>query len=351
MRFRRIVALSIGLAALLSIACLGRGAPEAGPTATASATPSAVNPASNATVPPTAGAEDEAEERRAAGVAASSRGEWLVAIDAYTRAIELSPTFDDYYARATAYGRVGAPDRAIVDLTEAIVLDAQVAAAYNQRAFYFNELGLWTEAVTDLDRAIELRPDRADQYNGRAFANLNLGNWAQVVSDMDTALELSAADDPLLPIYLSNRASANAELGEYALALADLDRSIELDPENFTSHQNGIGLLIEADRQDEARSSAAAMAERLGLLPSAAHLLLSDLFREAGLLTEAIAELDVAIELDPTSPVLHMARAFTYAELGETELARDDYEAARELTSDRQLLAQIDSALAALGGR
>ena len=318
MRRRRIAVLFLGLVGAVSVACLGGDGSEDGeatvtptPAPTEAASPTATaSPTSTPrpTASPTAPAGDP-DEHSAAGSAATSRGDWQGAIDAYTLAIELRPSFEDYSGRANAYGRLGASERAIADWTEAIALDGEIAAAYNQRAFHYNELGQWAAAVVDLDRAIELRPDRADQYNGRAFAHLNLGNWAEVVADMDAALELAESDDPLIPIYLSNRASAYEELGEFELALADFTRSLELDPTNLTSHQNLIGLFISMERLEDARAAATSFAELLGV-PGAAHLLLSDLLRQAGRPEEAIAELGLAIELDPESAILHMARAF-----------------------------------------
>ena len=247
----------------------------------------------------TVAAEPEAEAHRLRGYEAIERGEWSVAIAEYTRAIELDPTARDYEERAYAHGWSDDPLAAIADYTRAIELDPQSARAFNQRALEYNNLGRWTEAIDDLDRAIELRPDRADQYNGRAFAHINLGNWDQAVADTTRALELADADDPIIPIYLSNRASAYWELGELALALADLDRSIALDPGNLTSHFDRIGLLIELDRAGEARAAASELVADQGWPPVAAHVLLADAFAALERFEDAVRELDVALELDP----------------------------------------------------
>ena len=292
--------------------------------------------------------EFEAREHRVVGNEANTQGDRDLAISEYTRALELDPTAHDYSERAYAHAGLGNVEAAITDYTDAIALDDQSGLAYSQRALLYNELGRWEEAVADLDRAIELRPERADQYNGRGFANLNLGNWQQVVEDMDAALELAPSDDPLVPIYLGNRSSAYAELGELALALVDLDRSLALDPNNVTSQQNRLVLLVKIGQVDRARADAEVFLGDPGA--AAVHLFMSDLFRSAGLLEEAVLEIELAIELDPESPVLHIALGFTHAQRGDLEQATAAYEAARDLTSDPELLAEIESALDELDG-
>ena len=84
----------------------------------------------------------EAREQRAAGNAANERGDWKLAIDAYSRAIDLDPgSASDHTERAYAYGNLGDPDAAIEDLTEAIRLEPDSPVGFNQRALYYNEQG------------------------------------------------------------------------------------------------------------------------------------------------------------------------------------------------------------------
>lgn len=289
--------------------------------------------------------ELQANAHRARGYEANERGDWSVAVTEYAQAIELDATADDYAERAYAYAGLGDTRAAISDFTASIELDPQSAAAYSQRALLYNELGRWTEAVEDLDRAIELRPDRADQYNGRAFAHMNLGNWDKVVSDASRVLEVAEGDDPIIPIYLSNRSSAYAELGDYELALADIERAIEFDPDNFTSQQNRLVLLVEAGRVDDARAAAAALAPGWGLPPAAVNLLMADVLRAAGRMEEALGELDEAIELDPGSAILLIARATTYEDLGDLVAACSDFRSARDLAPDDAFRGEVAAAL------
>jgi tetratricopeptide (TPR) repeat protein len=61
----------------------------------------------------------------------------------------------------------GACNEAIADYTRAIDLDAQFAAAYNNRAYTNMRQQNYAAALPDLDRAIELRPDYANALMNR----------------------------------------------------------------------------------------------------------------------------------------------------------------------------------------
>lgn len=204
--------------------------------------------------------EVEAEEHRAAGYEANSRAAWRSAVDEFTQAIELDPMPEDYIERAYAHGNRGDSDLAIADLTEAIALDGESAAAYSQRALNYNDQGLWEEAIADLDRAIELRPDRVDQYNGRAFAYINLGETEAAIADWGTAIALDP-DGPLAWLVHSNRARALLDLGDFEAALQDAERSRELNPDNGTTYLLQAAALSALDQPDEARATLEAASE------------------------------------------------------------------------------------------
>lgn len=74
---------------------------------------------------------------------------------------------------------------------------------------------------------------------------------------------------------------------------------------------------------------------------AARHAMRAEVLKRAGRFAEALGEVDQALELDPLSPRLIAERAVIYAELGETELARRDYECALELSDDIFLSLEI----------
>lgn len=94
------------------------------------------------------------------GVIHNNEGEYHKAVAAFTKAIELDPSFALAYSnRGWAHIKLGEYEQAIADCSRAIELDPNLAIAYSNRGWAHIELGDYEQAVTDYDRAIELDPD------------------------------------------------------------------------------------------------------------------------------------------------------------------------------------------------
>jgi len=98
----------------------------------------------------------------------------------------------DYFAQGDYDYERGACDLAIEDYTRAIELDPKFAEAYNNRAYTYMVQHNYAAALPDLDKAIELRPDyinalmnRGDIYNYYYHINYDLA-----IADYDRILQL-----------------------------------------------------------------------------------------------------------------------------------------------------------------
>jgi len=59
--------------------------------------------------------------------------------------------------------------QAIADYSQAITLDPEHPAAYNNRGFIYYRTGDLDKAMIDFDQAIQLSPDEADAYYNRGY--------------------------------------------------------------------------------------------------------------------------------------------------------------------------------------
>lgn len=102
-----------------------------------------------------------ADAHRHFGNLYSNRREYSAAIEGYTRAIILDPSYPDvYYSRGVLYWReFGQYDRAIRDLTQALELDPAQAEAYFNRAFAYKLQGEQDKAIADFERYLEVGQD------------------------------------------------------------------------------------------------------------------------------------------------------------------------------------------------
>jgi tetratricopeptide (TPR) repeat protein len=72
---------------------------------------------------------------------------------------------------------------AVVELTEAIRLDPNLALAYNARGFVYYLLHDYKQALTDLDAAIKLNPKYRNAYQNRALTRRVAGDAQGAAED------------------------------------------------------------------------------------------------------------------------------------------------------------------------
>jgi tetratricopeptide (TPR) repeat protein len=85
----------------------------------------------------------------------------------YNKALAIEPRADLYYNRALARIHLSQPQPAIEDLTAAIQLDPQAAAAYYHRATLYRSLGEKSKAAADLAESKRLREVRPSGLPGK----------------------------------------------------------------------------------------------------------------------------------------------------------------------------------------
>ena len=173
-----------------------------------------------------AGAIADAE----AGLAAARRGDYEVAVQLFSRAIDSGELSSVnlvilYDNRGNTYAVMGRHDRAIADFTEALKLAPGYPNAYNGRGNAYADKGLYDRAIAEFSRAIELNPlHRNAHYNrGRAFHNKGL--YERAIADYSVAIRLKSHAD-----HFAHRCRAHAELGHRQNAVTDCRTALRLRP-------------------------------------------------------------------------------------------------------------------------
>ena len=206
--------------------------------------------------------EKQVEEIYQRGVQDWQAGARQVAIQEFTKVIELDPKFTQAYlaravARFTLKDFAGAisdcnavigldPDneRAFVikgasksylgdlngaknDLSTAISLSSDDPLAYKCRGLVLAQMRDWDGAQTNLTKTIELNPNDAESYRSRGAVEMMLKDYEKGIADASDAIELdsvNAADAYRL------RALGEANLKNRTNAFADVKQAIELKP-------------------------------------------------------------------------------------------------------------------------
>jgi len=179
-----------------------------------------------------------AYERRAA--LRHEAGEHQRAVEDYARAIELDPRNAKLYNnRGLVYAAIGNHDAAIEDFNRAVELDPQSATTLNNRSSVFFRMDEFDQAIDDLTTAIEIDPEFALAYHNRGYALNQQKKYEQAIQDLTDALRLN----PRYASALKLRGDAHRKLGEYAEAKADYAQALQFDPRDPLTRNSMVWLL------------------------------------------------------------------------------------------------------------
>ena len=115
--------------------------------------------------------------------------------------------------------------RAIKQYTQALELDSQLSAAYNNRGNSYYETGNSELAIRDFDQALAIDPFHAAAYSNRGNAYKHKGDLGRAIRDYDRSLEL----DPVDADTYYNRANAYRDKGDLVRAIQDYSKAIEMN--------------------------------------------------------------------------------------------------------------------------
>jgi tetratricopeptide (TPR) repeat protein len=187
--------------------------------------------------------------------------QWQKAVSDATLALARRPNLADAFnVRGAALTQLGAYEKAVTDLSEAIRLDLgmQVASinragayekmkrddlaradyeaaarlfpgwftAHRKIAEFFTERGQHGEAMCSLTRAVDAAPDDARWWALPAEAQAEARQTEQAIADYTATLGLS----PGHPAWHAARAELQRALGNSSAALTELNETIRLDP-------------------------------------------------------------------------------------------------------------------------
>ncbi|MDR1898454.1 MAG: tetratricopeptide repeat protein [Treponema sp.] len=290
------------------------------------------------------------------GILFAGRGEYAMAIEDFTEALELDPELRSawmlrgmaYYASAsyvtgigenfssvdtaTTAGRKAAAaeqaayDRAVADFSRAIRLDPNDAKAYNSRGVAYDSKGEYDRAIADYNQAIRLDPNNASAYNNRGNAYYAKGEYDRAIDDYGRAIRL----DPDYANAYNNRGNVYYFKGEYDRAIDDYDRAIRLDPNDANAYNNRGAAYYAKGEYDRAVADYG-QAIRLDPNGAAAYMNRGNAYYDKKDYDRAIADYNQAIRLHPNGAAAYNSRGNAYWMKRDKDRARADWRKALEL--------------------
>ncbi|HVC46357.1 MAG TPA: tetratricopeptide repeat protein [Terracidiphilus sp.] len=175
-------------------------------------------------------------------------------------------------------------------------------------------------------------PTDARPYNNIGVALAALGHTDEAIENYRKALAIDNARSQTH----NNLGSALAQAGRFKEATVEIQKAIDLDPDNGMAHINlGHVLEVMGDRREQAVEE---LNKGLELAPKSAdgHNIYGVILARMGKLDEAITELQKAVRFAPRSAECHFNLGRAYAATSQFALALPQFQAASELTQNRE---------------
>jgi len=242
---------------------------------------------------------------------------WKEAIEAYSRAAELSATAAPLIRRSAAWEGLKDTRKAMADLNAAVRVEPASAAAWTARGLLNLQLSRWDSALEDLTRALKLDPKAPKVRVARGSFYARTGKAQSALEDFNAAI----AADPNLAEAYNNRGAlyANA-FNDTDKALNDIVSAVVLSPQN-AGYQFNLGIMrLRARHYHKALE---ALDAALSLKGPVAPIMQAraEVRAQLGEHAAALRDVQIALEKDPHNPAI-------YDSLGLIRLAAHDYEAA-----------------------
>lgn len=126
------------------------------------------------------------------------KGDYLGAIELYTRALRESVNHPDIYSdRGVCYLHLKNEKQALADFNTALQLQPEYGFRYSARAYAKDYFGNTEGAIEDYEMAIKLDPDDAVAYNNLGLVQEKLGFNRKAKENFERADKLSKMEDRL----------------------------------------------------------------------------------------------------------------------------------------------------------
>lgn len=310
---------------------------------------------------------------------------WAEAVEAYERAVALSPGLPtDHSSLGIAYQHLEQYDRAVAAYQKALAILPCDANTHDLLGDLYRKLGKVDEALHEYQESVRYAPDdftawhaigqileergqmdeakaayekavaAAEAYLKRnprdATVTYTLGLMYLLLGDAERAIALLQKALALQPSAEGHRALGNAysEAGEYEKALEEYQAALALDPQNVATW---VALGNTYDKLGRTEEAIAAYRQSLALQEDAdVHVYIAMLLEKQGKTDEAEAEYKASLQVKDNA-LAHLGLAGIYERAGRTEEAIAEYKAALPLTQDPAIAAQIHITLARLYGQ
>ena len=137
----------------------------------------------------------EAQNLFQKGESVSNAGKYQEALDFYTRAIEIHPTYHQAWSgKGLAFRVLKHYNEAIECYNRALEIEPKFAKSWFGKGFAFYRLSHYNDALECYNRAIEIEPNDGSIWNGKGNALYSLNQYDEAIKCYTKALVLKPND-------------------------------------------------------------------------------------------------------------------------------------------------------------
>lgn len=184
-------------------------------------------------------------------------------------------------------------------------------------------------ALQTLATAISREPANEQLFLDRAALNFRLGRDEHAIQDYSAVLGLDEQNTEALFL----RAYLYKEKRDYRSARTDYENLLRIEPGNMQA-MVGLAMTNEADRRPVEAMEQMDVIVQLFPREPLPHAIRGGMHQQRKQWEQALADLNQAIELDPTNPDYYVSRATLYLAINKRALALQDARKAQSLGAD-----------------
>jgi tetratricopeptide (TPR) repeat protein len=175
------------------------------------------------------------------GNALHAMGNYLLAIDHYTKALEVAPGWARaFYRRGRTLNDLDRYQEAIADFDKAMLIDPNYSIALGARGYAHRVLGHLDKSLEDFNAATAADAKDDWAFIERGMLHLARNDNEKALADLDTGIAIA----PTVTWYYGQRGIARQRLGKTADAKADFERVLKTVKDDAVANL-GLGQIYE----------------------------------------------------------------------------------------------------------
>lgn len=247
--------------------------------------------------------------------------DYVLSIQYFNQVINAKPyLYDPYFFRGLAKFYLEDFGGAEADCSEAIDRNPFVADCYQVRALSRMRLGKFDEAIADYRQALSFDPENEGMWHNVAICYAHTERYDEALGVLDTLRRTVPSYAPALNM----RAQVHIQQNDTVAALADIAESMALDKYDPDVYSMRAIVYLQQERYAEAEADLTYAIHLMPLANSYVNRALARYHQEN--LRGALADYDMAVDMDRNSVLAHFNRGLLRAQVGDSNRAIEDFD-------------------------